>query len=230
MRPGKRTPPRSSSCTRCATASRPLEKKTSTTDMMDIHQILKQLPHRYPVPAGGPRARAREGQEHQGAEERDDQRAVLHRPLPAPAGDAGRADARGDGAGGGAAVVRHAGRRRRTTRRSIYFAGIDGARFKRPVEPGDQLVMDVELLRAQGRHLQVQGRRARGRGDRLRGRADVHHAHRGLSPKARMAQIHPTAIVDPQAAARRRRHGRAVHADRPAREDRRRHHGRPARA
>ncbi len=28
-----------------------------------------------------------------------------------------------------------------------YFAGIDGARFKRPVEPGDQLIMDVELLR-----------------------------------------------------------------------------------
>ena len=29
-----------------------------------------------------------------------------------------------------------------------YFAGIDGARFKRPVEPGDQLVMDVSLERA----------------------------------------------------------------------------------
>ncbi len=28
-----------------------------------------------------------------------------------------------------------------------YFAGIDAARFKRPVEPGDQLVMDVELDR-----------------------------------------------------------------------------------
>ncbi len=28
-----------------------------------------------------------------------------------------------------------------------YFAGIDGARFKRPVEPGDQLVMDVTLDR-----------------------------------------------------------------------------------
>ena len=28
-----------------------------------------------------------------------------------------------------------------------YFAGIDGARFKRPVEPGDQLIMDVELIR-----------------------------------------------------------------------------------
>jgi 3-hydroxyacyl-[acyl-carrier-protein] dehydratase len=29
-----------------------------------------------------------------------------------------------------------------------YFAGIDGARFKRPVEPGDQLVMDVAIDRA----------------------------------------------------------------------------------
>jgi 3-hydroxyacyl-[acyl-carrier-protein] dehydratase len=28
-----------------------------------------------------------------------------------------------------------------------YFAGIDGARFKRPVEPGDQLTMDVTLVR-----------------------------------------------------------------------------------
>ena len=28
-----------------------------------------------------------------------------------------------------------------------YFAGIDGARFKRPVEPGDQLIMDVSLDR-----------------------------------------------------------------------------------
>jgi len=28
-----------------------------------------------------------------------------------------------------------------------YFAGIDGARFKRPVEPGDQLMLEVELDR-----------------------------------------------------------------------------------
>ena len=28
-----------------------------------------------------------------------------------------------------------------------YFAGIDGARFKRPVEPGDQLLMEVSLDR-----------------------------------------------------------------------------------
>lgn len=28
-----------------------------------------------------------------------------------------------------------------------YFAGIDGARFKRPVEPGDQLMLDMTLDR-----------------------------------------------------------------------------------
>lgn len=28
-----------------------------------------------------------------------------------------------------------------------YFAGIDGARFKRPVEPGDQLILNVTLDR-----------------------------------------------------------------------------------
>ncbi len=29
----------------------------------------------------------------------------------------------------------------------VYFVGIDGARFKRPVEPGDQLKMQVEIIR-----------------------------------------------------------------------------------
>jgi len=29
----------------------------------------------------------------------------------------------------------------------FYFAGIDNARFKRPVEPGDQMIMNVTLDR-----------------------------------------------------------------------------------
>ena len=28
-----------------------------------------------------------------------------------------------------------------------YFAGLDGVRFKRPVEPGDQLILEAELMR-----------------------------------------------------------------------------------
>ncbi len=30
----------------------------------------------------------------------------------------------------------------------VYFVGIDGARFKRPVEPGDQLILEATLDRA----------------------------------------------------------------------------------
>ena len=34
-----------------------------------------------------------------------------------------------------------------TENRVYYFTGIDKARFKRPVEPGDQLIFEVELVR-----------------------------------------------------------------------------------
>jgi 3-hydroxyacyl-[acyl-carrier-protein] dehydratase len=33
-----------------------------------------------------------------------------------------------------------------SARRTYYYAGIDGARFKRPVVPGDQLELEVDLL------------------------------------------------------------------------------------
>jgi len=32
-----------------------------------------------------------------------------------------------------------------------FFAGVDEARFKRPVEPGDQLILDVTVIRAKRR-------------------------------------------------------------------------------
>ena len=34
-----------------------------------------------------------------------------------------------------------------TSSRIYYFTGIDKARFKRPVEPGDQLIFEVQLVR-----------------------------------------------------------------------------------
>jgi 3-hydroxyacyl-[acyl-carrier-protein] dehydratase len=39
-----------------------------------------------------------------------------------------------------------------------YFAGIDGARFKRPVEPGDQLKLDVSLERMKAGIFKFKGR------------------------------------------------------------------------
>lgn len=39
-----------------------------------------------------------------------------------------------------------------------YFAGIDKARFRRPVEPGDQLKLEVELVRQKRQLLWFKGR------------------------------------------------------------------------
>jgi 3-hydroxyacyl-[acyl-carrier-protein] dehydratase len=39
-----------------------------------------------------------------------------------------------------------------------YFAGIDGARFKRVVEPGDQLILDVEIDRVKSNIWKYKGR------------------------------------------------------------------------
>lgn len=39
-----------------------------------------------------------------------------------------------------------------------YFAGIDGARFKRPVEPGDQLLLEVQLERMKARVFKFKAR------------------------------------------------------------------------
>ena len=52
-----------------------------------------------------------------------------------------------------------------------YFVGIDGARFKRPVVPGDQLLLDVELMRTKSRIYKF---RARARvGDELAVEAEL---------------------------------------------------------
>jgi beta-hydroxyacyl-ACP dehydratase FabZ len=40
----------------------------------------------------------------------------------------------------------------------LYFTGIDRARFRRPVVPGDQVIYEVELLRARSSHAKLQGR------------------------------------------------------------------------
>ena len=39
-----------------------------------------------------------------------------------------------------------------------YFAGIDGARFRRPVEPGDQLILEGDLLRIRAGIFKFKGR------------------------------------------------------------------------
>ncbi len=62
-----------------------------------------------------------------------------------------------------------------------YFAGIDGARFKRPVEPGDQLIMDVTLDRMKAGIFKFKGRAMVG--DALACEAELMCTMRTIAPQ-----------------------------------------------
>ena len=113
---------------------------------MDIHQILKNLPHRYPFLLVDRVLAVEPGKTIRALKNVTINEPFFvghfpHRPvmpgvliLDAMAQTAGL-------------LAFSDENNKRDANSVIYFAGIDGARFKRPVEPGDQLVMDVEIVR-----------------------------------------------------------------------------------
>jgi beta-hydroxyacyl-ACP dehydratase FabZ len=42
--------------------------------------------------------------------------------------------------------------------RLVYFSGIDKCRFRHPVVPGDQLIIEVTVLKQRGRYYKMKGR------------------------------------------------------------------------
>jgi 3-hydroxyacyl-[acyl-carrier-protein] dehydratase len=115
--------------------------------MMDIHQILKKLPHRYPILLVDRVLSVEPGKTIRALKNVTINEPYFvghfpHRPV-MPGVLILEAMAQS------AALLAFANAGDAPDSNSvIYFAGIDGARFKRPVEPGDQLVMDVELVRS----------------------------------------------------------------------------------
>jgi 3-hydroxyacyl-[acyl-carrier-protein] dehydratase len=114
--------------------------------MMDIHKILKQLPHRYPILLvdrvleleKGVRIKALK---NVSINEPHFQGHFPHRPvMPGVLMLEALAQA--------AALLAFDTLGETPDDQTVYyFAGIDGARFKRPVEPGDQLILEVVLDR-----------------------------------------------------------------------------------
>ena len=114
--------------------------------MMDIHKILKQPPHRYPILLvdrvleleKGVRIKALK---NVSINEPHFQGHFPHRPvMPGVLMLEALAQA--------AALLAFDTLGETPDDQTVYyFAGIDGARFKRPVEPGDQLILEVELDR-----------------------------------------------------------------------------------
>jgi 3-hydroxyacyl-[acyl-carrier-protein] dehydratase len=114
--------------------------------MMDIHQILKQLPHRYPILLVDRVLEIEKGKSIKALKNVTINEPFFvghfpHRPvMPGVLMLEAMAQT--------AALLSFATMGVTPDDKTVYyFAGIDAARFKRPVEPGDQLVMDVTLGR-----------------------------------------------------------------------------------
>ncbi|WP_198971593.1 3-hydroxyacyl-ACP dehydratase FabZ [Xylophilus sp. ASV27] len=114
--------------------------------MLDIHQILKQLPHRYPILLVDRVLELEQGKSIRALKNVTINEPFFtghfpHRPvMPGVLMLEAMAQA--------AALLAFDTMGVTPDDKTVYyFAGIDGARFKRPVEPGDQLVMDVTLER-----------------------------------------------------------------------------------
>ena len=75
----------------------------------------------------------------------------------------------------------------------VYFMGIDNAKFRKPVLPGDQLHYHVKKIRSRGRAWRFDGEAQGQRPGRGRGRGERHD----LDPDdVEDSEIHPTAVVE----------------------------------
>ncbi|MEY3954411.1 MAG: 3-hydroxyacyl-ACP dehydratase FabZ [Pseudomonadota bacterium] len=113
---------------------------------MDIHQILKKLPHRYPILLVDRVLEIEKGKRIRAIKNVTINEPFFeghfpHRPvMPGVLMLEALAQA--------AALLAFDTLDVQLDDKTVYyFAGIDGARFKRPVEPGDQLVLEVSLQR-----------------------------------------------------------------------------------
>jgi 3-hydroxyacyl-[acyl-carrier-protein] dehydratase len=110
--------------------------------MMDIHQILKKLPHRYPFLLVDRVLEIEKGKsKNVTINEQFFNGHFPHRPvMPGVLMVEALAQA--------AALLAFETLDITLDDSTVfYFAGIDGVRFKRPVEPGDQLILEVTLDR-----------------------------------------------------------------------------------
>ncbi len=114
--------------------------------MMDIHEILKQLPHRYPILLVDRVLSVEKGKTIRAIKNVSINEPFFmgHFPKRPVMPGVLMLEAMAQSA----ALLSFASLDIRLDDNTVYyFAGIDGARFKRPVEPGDQLVMDVSIER-----------------------------------------------------------------------------------
>ncbi|MEJ2645195.1 MAG: 3-hydroxyacyl-ACP dehydratase FabZ [Gammaproteobacteria bacterium] len=113
---------------------------------MDINEIMRHLPHRYPFLLIDRVIEFRQGESLLGIKNVTYNEPFFQGHFPQRPIMPGVLILEALAQATGLLAFRSAGRERNNNS-LYYFVGIDKARFKRPVGPGDQLVLDVKLTR-----------------------------------------------------------------------------------
>ncbi len=123
-----------------------MQEGNNTPDTMDIYEVLKHLPHRYPFLMVDRVVDYKVGEYLTAIKNVSYNEPCFpghfpHRPvMPGVLILEALAQATG--------ILAYKSTAQTPTEKSLYyFVGIDKARFKQPVEPGDQLILEVKVIR-----------------------------------------------------------------------------------
>ena len=147
--------------------------------MIDIHHILKRLPHRYPMLMVDRVLELEKGKRIRAIKNVtiNEPFFVGHYPKRPVMPGVLMIEALAQAA---AILAFESGEAVLDENTVYYFVGIDGARFKRPVEPGDQLTLDVTLGRSKAGIFKFSARASVG--DELAVEAELMCAVRRIEP------------------------------------------------
>ena len=125
-----------------------------SANVIDIHGIMDLLPHRYPMLLVDRIADYAEGQWIRGIKNISMGDPIFQGHFPKQPVYPGVLIVEAMAQTGGCLVMQQFPDR---AKKVIYFMSIDGVKFRKPVVPGDQLVMEVKVIQNKGKICKMRG-------------------------------------------------------------------------
>ena len=130
------------------------ESAERTPNTLDIQGIMELLPHRYPILLVDRIADYERGQWIRGIKNVSQSDQIFQGHFPKRPIYPGVMIVEAMAQTGGCLIMQEFEDR---SKKVIYFMAIDGVKFRRPVVPGDQLVMEVKVLNFKGKICKMRG-------------------------------------------------------------------------
>ena len=125
-----------------------------TAPVLDIHKILKKLPHRYPILLVDRILDYERGQWIRGIKNISMGEQVFQGHFPKRPVFPGVLIVEAMAQTGGCLMMMDIEDR---AKKVIFFMGIDAVKFRKPVVPGDQLVMEAKVIQLRGKIAKLRG-------------------------------------------------------------------------